>query len=405
MLRCCRIQLGVLSLCWLASVASSSTTVDKATLRSMGLSRKEIKEIAAGEAIEEDDEGLVEEEVDEEESWKSKDDWWKDPLSMFSDDEEEEAVEEIDESLDIIEEAESLGENIVEEEEDVEEAAGLLEDIEEPEATSAETPTPKKFAKVQPVEEEEIKSEPVEEAKPVEEKKIKSEPVEEAKPVEEKMIKSEPAQEVKLVEEKKIKSEPAQEVKPVETRRIKSESQVVETRKPSGSTGTQPLALLIPLLPKLQSALKGAPAVLAGVPVIQLAASAVVAKFCIDSVKNKRSNKKENDHDEYFDDMGDEDVSEPTEIFDDQIGNMSDGEEDEQAESSIQPTGEARTLTRTWMQGVADRFARVRSGQRLPPARDLQSQVDALKMSLSKVESERDTMEKEYEKTSSQVRT
>ena len=141
----CRIRLIAfffLQSCAYISAAASVSSVDTSTLKSLGLSRREIKEARSQEALEDGEEVYVEEEVDEEEEpWKTNEDWWKDPLAMFSDDEQE---EEIDESVGIIEEAESLGEDISVDAAVEKEEEETLEELEVPEDDYQAPPAPVK---------------------------------------------------------------------------------------------------------------------------------------------------------------------------------------------------------------------------------------------------------------------
>ena len=340
-----RIRMGVLSLCWLASVTSSSTTVDTATLRSMGLSRKEIKEVVSGEIIEEDEPEIIEEVDEVEEPWKSNADWWKDPLSMFSDDEEDVMGKE-----EIIP---SKGQEVITEEPIVEEEIVEVQD--------------------------EITEEPVVNEEIIE---VQDEIIEEPM-VEEKII--EDQDEITEV------PEPEKEVVQGIVQKVKREDQAVE-RKSDGRVAS-PLALLVPLMPKVQFDLSS-------VPVMQLAASAVVAKVLIESVMTKVKKEKYLAH---------EGSSVSPDTSEGRIASSAGDLDDfEPVETSEMTTGttkiiESRRSRSSWMRGVGDMFARAPDGRRIPSARDLLEQVESLRAKISKVESERDIMEKEYEKASFQV--
>lgn len=343
-----RTRMGVLSLCWLVSVTSGSTTVDTATLRSMGLSRKEIKEVVSGEIIEEEEPEIVEEVDEVDEPWKSNADWWKDPLSMFSDDEEDVmGKEEIIPSTveEVITEEPIVEEEIVEVQDEIIEEPMVEEEVIEVHDEIIEKPM---------VEEDIIQ--------------VRDEIIEKAMP------------------EKEVEAGIVQKVEK------KDQTEMVE-RKSDSSRVTSPLALLVPLIPKVQFDLSS-------IPVMQLAASAVVAKVVIESVMTKL--KKE----EYLSHEGSS-VSPDTskERIASSKDDLDDFEPVEKPETTTEATKmiESHRSRSSWMRGVGDMFARTPDGRRIPSARDLLEQVESLRANISKVESERDIIEKEYEKASFQV--
>jgi hypothetical protein len=329
----------------------------------MGLSRKEIKEVVSGEVIEEEEAEIMEEVDDEEEPWKSNEDWWKDPLSMFSDDEEEE-----EETI--------------------------------PKAVKDEVPVAEEKITEAMIVEEGIINEPVVEEeiidKPMVEEEIKEEPMILEERIEDSMIEDEIIEKPKEVLPVKVAEPPEVVPEMVTKMEKKAEAKIVE-RKSDTSSLASPLALLLPLMPKVQVALSS-------VPVVQLAASAVVAKFMVESVMTKLSSKRE----EY---LHDEESSVSADALEDRRLS-SDDDLDElvpvetpelAAEAATRLTSASRRSKPSWVHGVGGIFTRTSDGRRIPPARDLLEQVELLRVHVTKVESERDIMEKEYEKTSFQV--
>jgi hypothetical protein len=323
----------------------------------MGLSRKEIKEVVSGEVIEEEEAEIIEEVDDEEEPWKSNEDWWKDPLSMFSDDDEEEA--------------ETIPKAVKEEAPVVEEKA-------------TEEMIVKERIINDSVVEEEIIDELLVEDEIMEEPMIKEEVMEEP------MIKEE-IMEDSVIEEEVVEKPKEEIVAAMET---KAKANTVG-RKSYSSSVASPLALLVPLMPKVQVALSS-------VPVVQLAASAVVAKFMVESVMTKLSSKKE----EYLQDdessVSANALEERRVPSDDDLDELVPVETPESTTEATRMTASRRSKP-SWVHGVGGIFTRASDGRRIPPARDLLEQVESLRAHVTKVESERDIMEKEYEKASFQV--
>lgn len=379
-----------LTLSCLASLARGSVSqVDTGTLRSLGLSRKEIKEARSSEPIEnvEEEEVMIEEEVDdEEEPWKSNEDWWMDPLAMFSDDEEEEMLqEEIDESVPIITEAESLGDDIA-----VDEVDESVDDVEAEEIVDAD----EKSASL--LDDDEI-SEEAEDSlmTPEESPEVASSP---------KTTALSKRVDTDSVSEPVVEAKPSKKAIPAKSKTTESQ-QVSQSDGGSNSAITSPLALLVPLIPKLQGALSN-------VPLTQLAASAIVVTFGINTVKNKRLGKREADNEKYSDEVDEE--GELSEDLEDDSVDLSDNDEEEDEEEQEEASPEstkpqhrnenARRFVRPgWIREVRDKFARTPSGERIPSARELYAQVQTLEKSLEQAKTERDAMEQEYEKASFQV--
>jgi hypothetical protein len=335
----------------------------------MGLSRKEIKEVVSGEVIEEEEAEIIEEVDDEEEPWKSNEDWWKDPLSMFSDDEEEEE--------------ETIPKTVKDEapvvEEKISEEMIVKEDIVD-----------------EPVVEEEIIHEPVEEIidEPMAEEELMEEPMVQEEIIEDPIVEEEIVEKPKEVVPVEV-AEPKEVVPEIVTKIEKNTEAKIVERKCDRSSVASPLALLVPLMPKIQVALSS-------VPVVQLAASAVVAKFMVESVMTKLSSNKE----EY---LHDEESSVSADALDDRLVPSDDDLDELEPVETPESTTEATRMTASrrtkpsWAQGVGGIFTRASDGRRIPPARDLLEQVESLRAHVAKVGSERDIMEKEYEKASFQV--
>lgn len=405
----CRIRLSVFLLLSLAytttAAAASVSSVDTSTLKSLGLSRKEIKEARAQEPLEdENDEVYVEEDVDEEEEpWKTtNEDWWKDPFSVFSDDEQE---EEIDESVGIIEEAESLGEDIsmdepVEEEEE--------EESEQQQQQQEEEEEEEKEALEEEVLEEELAVPDDDEAPPAPVKKVSPKVATPESPTATTTTNTTIEKPVVPKKKTQVKTTPAQPTADTEPKQVATAEITSST---PGPIFASPLALLVPFFPKIQNALSNVSGGLSQVPLASLAASAVIAKFCIDTVKKKNNDKKVIEHLNKNSAIQEDDASEPEESVDEILAKER-NDIGEQASTEDSPSSRKAPLNDflsrrprlPWVQGVRDKLARTSAGQRLPSARELYAQVETLKQQLSKTEFERDSMEKEYEKASFKVR-
>ena len=159
-----------------------------------------------------------------------------------------------------------------------------------------------------------------------------------------------------------VKTTPAQPTADTEPKQVATAESTSST---PGPTFASPLALLVPFFPKIQNALSNVSGGLSQVPLASLAASAVIAKFCIDTVKKKNNDKKVIEHLNKNSAIQEDDASEPEESVDEILAKER-NDIGEQASTEDSPSSRKAPLNDflsrrprlPWVQGVRDKLAR-----------------------------------------------